>query len=173
MCAHSPWSGRWQRVGAWGKCQCPDYGVPWAVPLVHSSSACCWHQFKPQFQPQDVAEITENASQFPRIWWKRGAVGWLDCRDNFPKPPHHQQRTETQAVLEVPQCMAGLCEAFQQADAETCLKKPQKSCSYAVVKCSVDVAFNWPQKASWLPVHSPLLHWGFSDTLISGVSTAH
>lgn len=40
-----------------------------------SSSACCWHQFKPQFQPQDVAEITENPSQFPRIWWKRGAVG--------------------------------------------------------------------------------------------------
>lgn len=48
-----------------------------------SSSRCCWHWFKPQFQPQDVAEITENPSQFPRIWWKRGAVGWVGGRDTL------------------------------------------------------------------------------------------
>lgn len=44
-----------------------------------SSSGCCWHQFKPQFQPEDVAEITENPSQFPRIWWKREGLlaGWM------------------------------------------------------------------------------------------------
>lgn len=41
-----------------------------------SISGCCWHsQFNLQFQPQDVNEITENPSQFSRIWWKRGAVG--------------------------------------------------------------------------------------------------
>lgn len=116
-------SGRLGEVSVsslWSALSCASCAQP-------SSSGGCWHQFKPQFQPEDVAEITENPSQFPRIWWKRGAVGWVDGRDNFPKPPHHQQHTETRAVLEVPQCMAGVREAFLQADAETCLKKTQKS----------------------------------------------
>lgn len=64
-----------------------------------------------------------------------------------------------------------LCRAFQQADAETCFKKKKKLWMLQNAVCSVDESFHWPQEASWLSVHSPLLHWGFSHTLISGVST--
>lgn len=76
-----------------------------------SSSGCCWHQFKPQFQfqPQDVAEITENQSVSQDLVEERRAVGWVDGRDTLVTPG--QQHTETQTVFEVPQHMAGVCEA--------------------------------------------------------------
>lgn len=167
--AHSPWSRRW-RVGIWGKCQRPHHGVPWAVPLVHSPAV--QGTGIPSSNPTSSLKVwlkSQKTSQFPRIWWRRGAVPLQS-----PWPVAHR---DSDCVCGAPVC--GRCVwtficlwLSSRLMQKYALKKKKKLC-YAVAKCSIDVSFNWPQEAFWLPVHSPQLHWGFSHTLISGVSTVH
>lgn len=81
-------SGRLGEVSVsslWSALSCASCAQP-------SSSGGCWHQFKPQFQPEDVAEITENPSQFPRIWWKRGAGWMVGTTSPSPLTPSSTQR---------------------------------------------------------------------------------
>lgn len=132
VCAHFPWSGRWQQVGASGKCQCPHYGAPWVVPLVHSPAV------------QGAAGTDSNPSSSLKMWLKSQKTPV-----SFPRSGGREELLagwvvgtplavtqgqwcrEAQTVFDVPQHMAGLYElhlsvAFLQTGAERCLKKKKK-----------------------------------------------
>lgn len=154
-------------------------GTSCAQPSV---SGCCWQpRFELQFQPQDVNEITENPSQFPRIWWKRGAVGWVVGKDTLSKPsPQWHRDSSAQRLGLCLRCMAGVCEPSSVCLWLSSRLMQKHALKKAVVMLLQNAALMYPLTAPRKPsgclcTACCCTTWveASSHTWISGVSTLH